>query len=292
MPAAADLLAAMNDLRRAADAPIIPSDARLEASARAHALYNSRNNVSGHYEVRGRSGYTGYVARERAAAVGFRETPNVTEVAASTRWGALYGVRFLWDAPYHRREMMHPNAYAAGWGQATGGPFGYQVVANLAKDFGLAGPEAVRSPAAGQRDIPAAWIDNEVPTPVPGGAYGAAYGYPIMVVFAGLPTVELRGASLRHEGTALAFYVSPRLYAPDYALIVPKAPLPLGTIEVRFDLTVSGRPVTEEWSFSTISGSRPVLVARQIAPGIRAAGAPPPRVRAITLDHTSVSLTP
>ena len=247
---ATDMQLAQNEMRYAVGAPTIASLPALVTAAQAHATYNALNGVTGHYETAGLPGYTGYAPRDRVVAAGYGG-PWVSEVATGAR-DPIAGVRTLWDAPYHRLGMLHPNAIAVGWGRApaTSGYASYQVVGDIAYDFGRSTVDVVRSPAAGQAGIATSWSGHESPSPVPPGSSGP-YGYPIMAVWSGGRAVDLRGASITSSGGPVAFTVAPQQFERDYVVLVPTAPLPLGTISVRMDVTVAGRQATEEWSFST-----------------------------------------
>lgn len=242
-----ELLALHNSLRAAIGAPTIPGDPRVTLAAQRHADYSSLNGVGGHYEVAGNPGYSGYGPRERVAAAGWSAT-FVSEVAASYN-GARYALTELWHAPYHRLGMMHPNAIATGWGHSdlsgrstTVGDFVY--------DFGARPVDFVRSPAQGQV-VPASWSGNESPSPLPAGVRGPV-GYPIMVVYSGGRNVQMRAAELVAPGGArVPIYYVTQLYEYDYQVIIPKQPLVAGTTyHVRFDITVNGRDVTNEWDFT------------------------------------------
>jgi uncharacterized protein YkwD len=251
LPSATDMLRVMNELRYSVGAPTIPADPRLVQSAQNHATYNILNSTSGHYETAGRPGYTGYVAQDRARAVGY-SAPFVSEVATGAS-DVLAGVRALWDAPYHRLGLMHPQTRVVGWGRAEGGSR-HQVVGNIGKDFSTVPVDVVRSPAIGQAGIPTSWSGHESPSPVRPGSSGP-YGYPVMIVYGGYKAVDVRGVSLHHNGTPLSLFVSPQQFERDYALVVPDKPLPVGKIDVRFDITVAGTYVTEAWSFYTAGAS-------------------------------------
>jgi uncharacterized protein YkwD len=250
---ATDMLFSQNQMRYAVGAPTIPSDPRLAAAAQAHAQYDALNNVTGHFETAGLPGYTGYAPRDRALAQGFTAA-FVSEVATGAS-DPLSGVRTLWDAPYHRLGMIHPNAYTIGWGAAQSGTR-YQVVGDIADDFGMATVDVVRSPARGQSGIPTSWSGRESPSPVPTGTTGP-YGYPIMAVWSGGRSVDLRGATIMANGASIPFYIAPQQFERDYVVLVPQQPLPSAVIAVRLDVTVAGQWLTEEWSFSTAGAVAP-----------------------------------
>lgn len=244
-----DMMALANQMRSAIGAPLLTADSRVVAAAQNHSNYNSANNSSGHFETAGRPYYTGYSARDRVAAMGW-STSFVSEVATGGS-NALSGVRQLWDAPYHRLGMMHPSASSMGWGHSDLSGRG-TTVGNITYNFGIRSVEFVRSPAHGQTNIPTTWSGNESPSPLPAGA-PKPVGYPIMFVYSGGQTVVLRGAQLIAPGGAqVPIYIAPQQFEYDYHVIIPQRPLATNTTyHVRFDITVAGRSLTNEWDFST-----------------------------------------
>ncbi|HEX4743033.1 MAG TPA: CAP domain-containing protein [Candidatus Limnocylindria bacterium] len=253
-PIAADTVSAItmlghhNAMRYAIGAPTLVGDPRVTLAAQNHANYSSLNGTGGHYETAGNPGYTGYGPRERVAAAGLSAT-FVSEVAASYS-GALYAMTELWHAPYHRLGMMHPSASLTGWGHSDLNGRS-TTVGNLVYDFGIRSVDFVRSPAHGQV-VPASWSGNESPSPLPAGVRGPV-GYPIMVVYSGGQNVQMRAAEIVAPGGArVPFYYVTQLYEYDYQVIIPQRPLATGTTyHVRFDITVNGRYVTNEWDFTT-----------------------------------------
>lgn len=266
LPSSTDMLRLLNELRYATGAPTITADPRLVQAAQNHAVYSVLNNTGGHYETPGNPGFTGVLAQDRARALGYT-APFVSEVASGAS-DALEGVRKLWDAPYHRLGMMHPQTRVFGWGREPRPSGGVVVVGNIGKDFSTVPADVVRSPARGQTGIPTSWSGQESPSPVRPGSSGP-YGYPVMIVYGGYKAVDVRGISLQSGGTPLSLFVSPQEFERDYAVVVPDKPLPVGKIDVRMDLTVAGKYVTEEWSFYTAGASAP-------APATAPAPAPAP----------------
>src|SRR5437899_231377 len=254
---ATDMLLLTNQFRYAIGSPTVPADPRLTQAAQNHANYNSANGILGHFETAGLPYYTGYSARDRLIAQGWT-TSFVSEVA--TGGSELGGVQQLWDAPYHRLGLMHPNATTIGWGHSELN--GRQNnVGDIVYDFGIRPVEFVRSPANMQTNIPTSWSGHESPSPVPSGTSGP-YGYPIMVVYSAGQNVQFRAAELYGpNGTRLPFYVAPQQFEYDYQVIIPQRPLATNTTyHVRFDITVAGTWLTNEWNFSTgstISGGGP-----------------------------------
>ena len=237
-----------NQMRFAIGAPTIPMDARVVTAAQNHANYSAANRTGGHFETMGLPYYTGYGPRDRVIAAGLT-TAFVSEVATGGG-SALAGVSQLWDAPYHRLGLMHPSASSAGWGHSD--LASSATVGDITYDFGIRSVDFVRSPASGQTSIPTSWGGGESPSPLPAGVSGPV-GYPIMVVYSGGQTVDMRAAEVvAPDGSRLAIYYAPQQFERDYQVIVPQRPLATNTTyHVRFDINVNGAMVTNQWDFST-----------------------------------------
>ena len=248
-----DMLQTMNDHRAAVGAPTIAADPRVNAASQNHANYSSANNYMGHYETSGLAYYTGYSARDRLIATGWTTT-FVSEVATGGPTG-IAGVNQLWDAPYHRLGMMHPNSVSAGWGFSTVGSRP-STVGDFVYDFSQHPVDYVRSPAAGQTGIPTSWSGGESPSPLPAGVSGPV-GYPIMLVYSAGQGVTMRAAEIvAPDGSRVPIYYAPQQFEYDYQVIIPQKPLAAGTTyHVRFDINVNSVMVTNEWDFTTAGGS-------------------------------------
>jgi uncharacterized protein YkwD len=245
---AGDMLRVHNDLRAAVGAPAVRADDRVTAAAQHHAEYLARAGAVGHDETAGQPGFTGASVRDRLAAEGYADA-TASEVAASSDTGTE-DVRFLWDLPYHRLGLMHPHAAVAGWGHAE--IDGHTAsVGVIVFDFAAAAPERVRAPAAGQR-VAGSWAGDESPDALPAGT-ARPVGYPIMVVYSGAKSVDLKSAKLSDaSGRDVAVSVIPQIYERDYVGVVPIAPLAAAApYRVRFELSVGGNDVVEEWEFET-----------------------------------------
>lgn len=259
-PASADavsgatMLSWHNSFRAAIGAPAVAAEARVERAAQAHADYLSFHNQLGHYETITTSPYyTGYSARDRVAFQSYNAS-FVSENAASYS-NASQAVNELWHAPYHRLGMMHPHTVQAGWGHSSISGR-ERTVGNFIKNFSSPAPDFVRSPAHGQTDIPTSWNGNESPSPLPAGA-AKPTGYPVMVVYSRYQVVQMRSATITGPAGAVPIYYAPQQFETDYQAVIPQQPLASGTTyHVRFDLTVDGRAVTNEWDFTT-AGVRP-----------------------------------
>src|SRR5438067_3982658 len=249
----ADMLQTLDDHRYSVGAPTIGADARVNGAAQNHANYSSANGIMGHYETAGLPYYTGYAPRDRLIAAGWT-TSFVSEVATGGNT-AISGVNQLWDAPYHRLGMMHPNSVATGWGYSTIGSRP-STVGDFVYDFSQRPVNYVRSPSAGQTGIPTSWSGGESPSPLPSGVSGPV-GYPIMVVYSAGQSVTMRAAEIvAPDGTRLPLYYAPQQFEYDYQVIIPQRPLAAGTTyHVRFDINVNSVMTTNEWDFTTAGGS-------------------------------------
>lgn len=263
----------MNELRYEIGAPTIPFEPQLSQAAEAHSNYVIWSCCPGgpHAERPGKVGFTGASPRARALAKGYR-AQIVDEVLA---WGT-HGppvVDFLWQLPYHRRAMMHPNAIGAGWGAATathGGESRYgPAVGNIAYDPKVAAPEYLLDPAPGQVIRRGSVFLRETPDPLPAGAYPEV-GYPITLVYSGYRMVTLRSATITHleSGANLAYYEAPQLsWATDTIILIPVQPLDGGqTFRVRIEVSVAGSLRTHDWQFST--PGEPHLRARLVSTAV------------------------
>src|SRR5438445_7620980 len=247
--APADMLQLNNQLRFAIGSPTVPADPRLTQAAINHANYSSANGQGGHYETAGLPYYTGYAPRDRLIAAGWT-TSFVSEVATGGNT-AIAGVNQLWDAPYHRLGMMHPNSVATGWGYSTLGSRP-STVGDFVYDFSQRPVNYVRSPSAGQTGIPTSWSGAESPSPLPSGVSGPV-GYPIMVVYSAGQSVTMRAAEIvAPGGTRVPIYYAPQQFEYDYQVIIPQKPLaPATTYHARFDIHVNSVMTTNEWDFTT-----------------------------------------
>jgi hypothetical protein len=155
------------------------------------------------------------------------------------------------DSVFHRFPIMDRETRVAGYGEAKVGLLSISVV-----DFGL-GPaakgEAVVFPADQARDVPAGFMDNELPDPLPQGARPPT-GYPITLQVGGSSTLtsvsgHLTGAD---SGDVPGYVLNPgqELSANEWAFlaIAPLKPGATYTVEVKGQL--DGQAFTKRWSFT------------------------------------------
>jgi uncharacterized protein YkwD len=173
----------LNAARDACGFGTVSPSLRLDQAAANHASYLALNNVVGHFEELGRTGYTGVEPADRAATLGYR--PNrVNENIAFGSFGggedAARAVRTLLAAPYHAHGML--SAYTdVGIAVATA-QSGDAVVIDLGNPFAdpLPAPASVLTyPCAGVTNA-MGFSNHEAPTPFP-SLPDASWGQPILV---------------------------------------------------------------------------------------------------------------
>ena len=251
-------LAAVNADRARAKLAPVKLDDRITEGALSHAywwLFNlSLPQVKGlgiHKEVSGSPGFTGFSMRERATTFGYPQGSMAEDI---THRGDPAGAIQDWvDSVYHRFPIMRPDLDAIGFGSATGGGLPIEVMdMGYRNDLGDQA-EQVAYPADGQTGVPAAFVGNELPDPVPpGGSYPV--GYPITVNYN--PYVDVRIQDWRltdAAGNQVAAYTLPPSRADENVYtILPKEPLKKGmTYRVHVRAIIQGTSVSKDWRFAT-----------------------------------------
>ena len=251
-------LDAVNADRARAHLAPVKLDDRITEGALSHAywwLFNlSLPEVQGlgiHKEVSGTPGFTGYSMRERATTFGYPPGSMAEDI---THRGDPSGAVQDWvDSVYHRFPIMRPDLDAIGFGAATGGGLPIDVM-DLGFSAGLADPaQQVAFPADGQANVPAAFVGNELPDPVPpGGKYPV--GYPITVNYNPYVNVQIQDWSLTDAAGMHvdAYTLPPSRDGENVYTILPKQPLKKGmTYRVHVGATIQGAPARLDWSFTT-----------------------------------------
>ena len=256
--AAAQALAVVNATRTRAGLPTVQLDPHLTDSATSHAYYWLFNNASAsvaglgiHQETSGLPGFSGTGTGQRALAFGYpggRTAEDITH-----RGSATAAVNDWVNSVFHRFPILRPDLVAIGYAQAEVGPIDIQDM-----EFGYATPGSappVRYPAPGQSKVPAVFVDNELPDPVPSGD-ARTTGYPVTVTFAAGDSVSLASFTLSGpDGTAVPVYVlSPAFSTENSASLLPAAPLRAGTTyTAHIVATVDATRYDSTWSFTTAS---------------------------------------
>jgi hypothetical protein len=140
-----------------------------------------------------------------------------------------------------------------GFGEAHVGLLSIQLI-----DFGLAAPahaDAVVYPLDTQKDLPAAFVGNEIPDPAPQGAQYPV-GYPITLETGGAAQLAVSsGRLLGPDGQQVVSYeLKPGSALVNFAwALIPAAPLAAGaTYTVEVIGTLDGQQYTKRWSFTVM----------------------------------------
>lgn len=256
--AAGQALAQVNRAREAAGLPAVTLDPRLTASADSHAFYWLFNNLSAgvmglgiHMETPGLPGYSGAYPWTRAAAFGDPD-PRIGE-DITHRGDPLAAVNDWVNSVFHRFAIVRPDLETVGYSQAQ---IGSLVIEDMEFSFAPAAPAApVLYPGSGQSLVPAIFVDNELPDPLPAGTPRTT-GYPVTVTFGQADTVDVSRFTLTEgDGGPLASYLlSPSPSTENSAALIPVAPLKTGaTYTARIAATVDGRAWARTWTFTTES---------------------------------------
>jgi uncharacterized protein YkwD len=248
-------LAAVNAARAASGVAPVRLDPRLSASALSHSFYWLFNyfapSVSGlgiHKETAGDPGYSAVFPWTRAIAFGY---PNQRIGEDITHSGAPDTAVAEWvNSVYHRFSILRPDLRFIGYGEADVGS-----VAMEDMEFGFAvatDAPPVLYPGAGQMHVPAIFVDNELPDPVPPGAPRTT-GYPVTVTFSESERVTMQSFTLTAPGghALPAYLLAPSQSTENSASLLPVAPLIPGDVyTARIAATVDGASFVRTWSFT------------------------------------------
>jgi tetratricopeptide (TPR) repeat protein len=248
-------LAAVNAARADAGLPAVRLDPRLSASALSHSFYWLFNyfapSVAGlgiHLETAGDPGYTGVYPWTRSIAFGY---PNQRIGEDITHSGAPDTAVAEWvNSVFHRFSILRPDLRVIGYGEADVGSIAMEDM-----EFGFAiatNAPPVLYPGAGQTQVPAIFVDNELPDPVPHGEPRTT-GYPVTVTFSEAERVSMQSFTLTAPGgqRLAAYLLAPSASTENSASLLPVAPLvPVGVYTARISATVNGSAYVRSWTFT------------------------------------------
>ncbi|CAM2152983.1 CAP domain-containing protein [Pararobbsia alpina] len=265
-------LAFFNAKRAEVGLPPVAFDANIARAASAHAHYLTLNDASGHDEIEGHPGFSGIDAtarvRRHTDAYGASEVLSVL----SNHGSAQDALDQIFASPYHRGAIFFDWVRAGGARESTNRSITVVDFADIG--HALADNELVAYPYDGQRDVPAAWTDNEVPDPLgPGSAYrGQDVGYPITLSGGASAHIELRTLELRDaNGHKVPCHIAALTEADrgrNTAVCTPYQPLAAGT---RYSVHATGTlsqiskfsnaSFVFDWQFATRRANTPMRVA-------------------------------
>jgi uncharacterized protein YkwD len=249
-------LAEVNRLRAASGLGPVRLDPRLSASARSHSWYWVFNNFSStvgglgiHEETPGLPNYSGGFPWTRAVAYGYPNQRIGEDI--DHRGDPVAAVDEWWNSIFHRFAIMRRDLVAIGYGEAETGPMLMEDM-----EFGFAPPAGaapVLTPGSGAQDVPAMFVDNELPDPVPAGRPRTT-GAPVSVTFGAADTVRVTAFTVTAPtGAALPAYSGPPSGADENsAWLLPQAPLsPGATYTAHISALVDWVAFDRTWSFTT-----------------------------------------
>jgi hypothetical protein len=250
----------VNGYRAAVALPAVAEDAALTAGAEAHAFYflfnfgqKQEEGLGIHSEDPALPGFTGADGLSRGRHFGYQGTRGAEVINHVFLPHAA--VQVWVDSVYHRFPALDRDSRQAGYGQAQVGGISIQII-----DFGLAPPqlgEAVAYPYPDQRDVPAAFLGNELPNPTPEGAEYPV-GYPVTLQLPAASQLSIRTSRLlgpdNQEVPSYILNPGTKVGHNEWSLLAKK-PLTRNTkytVEVIGE--IDGRPYTRRWSF-TVEGA-------------------------------------
>ena len=251
----------VNAGRKTAGLGALPEDAALDRASEAHAWYTVFNfaqpSLSGlgiHKEDPSLPAFVGDNPVVRDIAAGYRG--NRGSEVINHVFTAQAAVAVWVDSVYHRFPLLDAEATGGGYGEAQVGTLVVSVM-----DIGLAGPghsQPLVYPADGQKDVPAAFVGNEVPDPAPQGTQYPV-GYPITLVTGSGSNLSVSSVKLTGPGGAgvEAFLLEPgQQVDTGEVAILPKEPLkPGATYTAQVDGTLDGQPLSKRWSFTVVAAA-------------------------------------
>jgi len=258
---AARALGVVNATRHAAGLPPVRLDDRLVAAAVAHSFYwlfnqarPSQKGLGIHGETPGTPGFVGAGVYDRDNAFGWSDGPVGEDI---THVGSPEGAVADWvDSVYHRFPILRADLRVIGYADAS-----MLTLPIEDMEFGFSGlgasPAApVRYPGDGATGVPANFVDNELPDPVPAGA-SRVTGYPVTVTFDRRSAVHMSSFTLTGPGGAAVPLVAvqgPSESTENSAFLLPASPLAAGArYTAHIAAVVDGAPYVSTWSF-TVAG--------------------------------------
>lgn len=260
----AEGIAALNRFRADVAVAELAPNLLLSQSAQAHANYLVRHDAFTHAEGKGKEGFTGASAWERAGYFGYFGP--VGEALSRFDPNPALAIDGLVDAPYHRLDLLDPYHREAGIGFAAAAAGAGMTVINCGSRE-MSGEERVLLyPYPGQTDAKAGWYEAENPNPL--RSYGKEFiyaGYPVSLSIHGGRTAELevKSASLQDAaGNAVPCYIvdsAREETAKTHVFLIPRAPLACGETYtaaitgVRVQANGERLDFVRSWSFRTLA---------------------------------------
>jgi uncharacterized protein YkwD len=189
-------LAYFNARRVEVGLPALRSDRAIARAAAEHANYLLKNDRFGHDQTQGTPGFTGSDVTARVRR--HTQVDGASEVLSesSIHQPALEAIEQIFNAPFHRGLVLFDWTRAGAAVERTS--MSMMVVDFADLGHAIANNELVAYPYADQRNVPYAWVDNEVPDPMGSQSIyrGRQLGFPITLSGGVSAHVELSGMSV------------------------------------------------------------------------------------------------
>jgi len=109
----------LNDIRQKSGLIVFRPNAQLAKAAHAHAKYLVRHQKNGHYERKGKSGYTGRVPSDRVIRAGYASKAVMENLSVNART-SKHSIETLFAAIYHRFVFLDFSKDEVGIGSSIG----------------------------------------------------------------------------------------------------------------------------------------------------------------------------
>ena len=247
---AKQIIAKFNEIRAEHGFGPCRFDPSFNLAAVAHTNYLALNKEGGHNEDPAYPGYTGMEAADRASMFG--HVGSSWEVVATGSENATEALVGLWDAPYHRINMMKPGLVIAGASFKNG---------NFTMDGdGMTVDGMFVSPPEGGVGVSTSWQNNESPNPTRSFSDAEpTLGYPVVATVYGdkIGSISIVSSTFTtSDGKDVDRYelqASNDNHLKNSVILIPKKPLlPGHAYLVNLKLKDAlGNTYTKNWKFLT-----------------------------------------
>ncbi|MFL9954196.1 CAP domain-containing protein [Paraburkholderia nemoris] len=182
-----DALGYINYQRAQVGLPALSSQAGAAQAAQNHSVWEQDNNVVGHVETAGQTGYTAATPLERVNL--YYSTQSVGEITAGFSGpftSSTEAIAGLFDAPFHRSVALFDSVHA---GSGVANATSDSQLSTLTVDFAdykqfIADNQLVAWPYNGMANVNTSWFANESPNPMAQTTQSQPYentvvGYPV-----------------------------------------------------------------------------------------------------------------
>ena len=246
----------VNGYRSGVGLPALREDPALAEAAEAHAYFYLFNfgqpqlqGLGIHAEDPALPGFVGASALDRDRHFGFGGSRSAEVIDHD--FSPEASVETWADSVYHRYPLLDRETQLAGYGSAAVGPLTVQVL-----DLGMTAAgkgDPIVYPAADQKDVPATFSGNELPSPLPQGALPPS-GYPVTLQVGGAQKLTVASARLvdpsGHELPVYALAPADAVASSQWALLAQQPLKPGATYVAEVSGKIDGEDFSRRWSFT------------------------------------------